>query len=71
MRSNYKVLGQYIQPVVGRNNTLGNLPLVGLSIQKKFIPSIANTIGTDMSTYKIIHCCPVKIQNTNINLLTI
>lgn len=30
------------------------LPLMGLSIQKKFIPSIANTIGTDMSTYRII-----------------
>lgn len=54
MRSNYKPLGNYIQPVVGRNNDLGNLPLVGLSIQKKFIPSIANTIGTDMSTYRII-----------------
>jgi len=54
MRSNYKPLGRYIQPVVGRNNDLGDLPLVGLSIQKKFIPSIANTIGTDMSTYRII-----------------
>ncbi len=54
MKSNYKRLGDYIQPVVGRNNALGDLPLVGLSIQKKFIPSIANTIGTDMSTYKII-----------------
>ncbi|MBP1644757.1 MAG: restriction endonuclease subunit [Bacteroidetes bacterium] len=54
MQKNYKRLGDYIQPVVGRNNTLGDLPLVGLSIQKKFIPSIANTIGTDMSTYKII-----------------
>jgi type I restriction enzyme S subunit len=54
MRSNYKPLGNYIQPVVGRNNDLGDLPLVGLSIQKKFIPSIANTIGTDMSTYRII-----------------
>jgi type I restriction enzyme S subunit len=40
--------------VVGRNNELGDLPLVGLSIQKKFIASIANTIGTDMSTYRII-----------------
>jgi type I restriction enzyme S subunit len=28
--------------------------LLGVSIQKKFIPSIANIIGTDMSTYKII-----------------
>ena len=54
MKSNYKQLGKYIQPVVGRNNDLGDLPLVGLSIQKKFIPSIANTIGTDMSTYRII-----------------
>jgi restriction endonuclease S subunit len=54
MKSNYKPLGKYIQPVMGRNNELGDLPLVGLSIQKKFIPSIANTIGTDMSTYRII-----------------
>lgn len=54
MRSNYKPLGKYIQPVVGRNNDLGDLPLVGLSIQKKFISSIANIIGTDMSTYRII-----------------
>jgi type I restriction enzyme S subunit len=54
MKSNYKPLGKYIQPVVGRNNDLGDLPLMGLSIQKKFIPSIANTIGTDMSTYRII-----------------
>ncbi len=54
MKSNYKPLGKYIQPVIGRNSDLGNLPLVGLSIQKKFIPSIANTIGTDMSTYRII-----------------
>lgn len=54
MQKNYKPLGKYIQPVVGRNNDLGDLPLVGLSIHKKFIPSIANTIGTDMSTYRII-----------------
>jgi very-short-patch-repair endonuclease/restriction endonuclease S subunit len=53
-KTDYKLLGNYIQPVVGRNNDLGDLPLVGLSIQKKFIPSIANTIGTDMTTYRII-----------------
>ena len=55
MKSNYKPLGKYIQPVVGRNNDLGDLPLMGLSITKKFIPSIANTIGTDMSTYRTIY----------------
>ena len=54
MRSNYKRLGDFIQLVVGRNKDLENLPLVGLSITKKFIPSIANTIGTDMSTYRTI-----------------
>lgn len=54
MKSTYKHLGNYIQPVVGRNKNIENLPLVGLSITKKFIPSIANTIGTDMSTYRII-----------------
>lgn len=54
MRQNYKPLGNYIQPVSGRNSDLEDLPLMGLSIQKKFIPTIANTIGTDMSTYRII-----------------
>ncbi|MBK8625824.1 MAG: restriction endonuclease subunit S [Saprospiraceae bacterium] len=55
MRSNYRRLGEYIQPVVGRNNDLQEIPLVGLSISKKFIPSIANTIGTDMTTYRTIY----------------
>ncbi len=54
MKSNYKALGKYIQTVDERNSGLEDLPLMGLSIQKKFIPSIANIIGTDMSTYRII-----------------
>lgn len=54
MKSSYKILGPYIQPVIGRNSEFDDIPLMGLSIQKKFIPSIANTIGTDMSTYRII-----------------
>lgn len=54
MKSNYKLLGEYIQEVNNRdrNKTVGLL--LGVSIQKKFIPSIANIIGTDMSTYKIV-----------------
>jgi type I restriction enzyme S subunit len=52
--TNYKRLGDYIQPVDERNTALEDLPLMGLSITKEFIPSIANTIGTDMSTYRII-----------------
>lgn len=51
---NYKKLGDYIQPVDERNINLEDLPLVGLSISKKFINSVANIIGTDLSNYKII-----------------
>jgi len=54
MKSNYKRLGDYIQLVDKRNQDLRDIPLMGLSISKEFIPSIANTIGTDMSTYRII-----------------
>lgn len=54
MRSNYKQLGNYIREVNIRNSSLKVELLLGVSIQKKFIPSIANTIGTDMSTYKIV-----------------
>ena len=54
MKSNYKLLGDYIQEVNVRNTELKDLNLLGISIQKEFIPSIANTIGTDMSKYKIV-----------------
>jgi len=54
MRSTYKPLGNYIREVNNRDIKLEVDLLLGVSIQKKFIPSIANTIGTDMSTYKII-----------------
>ncbi|OMD93540.1 restriction endonuclease subunit S [Paenibacillus odorifer] len=54
MKSNYKRLGDYINEVNNRNTNLDDVKLLGVSIQKVFIPSIANTIGTDMSTYKLI-----------------
>ena len=54
MRSNYKRLGDYIRPVDVRNSQGQVTRLLGVSIEKKFISSIANTIGTDMSTYKIV-----------------
>ncbi|MGC4129523.1 MAG: restriction endonuclease subunit S [Bergeyella sp.] len=50
----YKRLGDYIQQVNVRNKNLEDLPLLGVSNTKKLISSIANTIGTDMSAYKII-----------------
>jgi type I restriction enzyme, S subunit len=54
MRSNYKPLGNYIQLVDERNTALEDLPLMGLSISKEFIPSVANIVGTDLSKYKIV-----------------
>lgn len=53
-RLTYKRLGHYIQQVDVRNKDLAVDRLLGLSIAKQFIPSIANTTGTDMSTYKIV-----------------
>ena len=55
MKSNYKPLGKYIQPVDIRNIGLEDLPLMGLSVSKVFLPTIANLIGTDMKTYKIVY----------------
>lgn len=54
MSSNYKKLGDYIQPVNRRNTDLKVETLLGVSIQKILMPSIANTVGTNMKTYKII-----------------
>lgn len=50
----YKRLGDYIREVNVRNRDLKVTNLLGLSVSKEFMPSIANTIGTDMSAYKIV-----------------
>ncbi|EHR0227127.1 restriction endonuclease subunit S [Vibrio parahaemolyticus] len=54
MRSNYKKLGQFIKEVSVKNKDLSVELLLGVSITKQFIPSIANTVGTDMSKYKVV-----------------
>ena len=51
----YMRLGDYIREVNVRNKDLKVTNLQGVSISKHFIPSIANTIGTDMSTYKVVN----------------
>lgn len=53
-KTNYKRLGDYIREVDVRNRDLKVKELLGVSVSKEFIPSIANTIGTDMSSYKIV-----------------
>lgn len=53
-KAEYKRLGDYIREVNVRNRDLKITNLLGLSVSKEFMPSIANTIGTDMSTYKVV-----------------
>lgn len=53
-KTGYKRLGDYIREVDVRNRDLEVKELLGVSVSKEFIPSIANTIGTDMSSYKIV-----------------
>jgi hypothetical protein len=54
MKSNYKPIGKHIRLVDERNKGLQVQQLLGLSISKQFIPSVANILGTDMENYKII-----------------
>ncbi len=54
MKSNYKKLGQYIRQVDVRNTEGKEDNLLGVSVQKQFIPSIANTVGTDFTKYKVV-----------------
>ncbi len=54
MRSTYKKLGPYIREVDVRNDEDKQTNLLGVSTQKMFIDSIANTIGTDFKKYKVV-----------------
>ena len=54
MQSNYKRLGDYIKVVKEKNIDLKASKLLGINIDKFFMPSVANVIGTDMSNYKIV-----------------
>lgn len=67
-KTDYKRLGDYIREVDVRNRNLEVKELLGVSISKEFMPSIANTIGTDMSSYKVVESCqfaygPVTSRN--------
>ncbi len=54
MRSDYKKLGSYIKQIDIRNTEDKKNNLLGVSTQKIFIESIANTVGTDFKKYKIV-----------------
>lgn len=54
MKSRYEPLGKFIRQVDVRNKDLEITNLLGVSIEKRFMPSIANIVGTDLSNYKIV-----------------
>ena len=54
MKSNYELLGNHIRLVDSRNSNSITERVLGISIDKEFMPSVANVIGTDLSKYKLI-----------------
>lgn len=54
MKSNYKRLGPYIEPVNQLNDGMEVKQLLGISNQKFFQNSHTNTIGIDLTTYRIV-----------------
>ena len=67
---NYQCLGDYIRDVNARNRDLKVTKPMDLNIDKHFMPSVANAIGTDLSTYKLVVVVqenPTKYQNIGVN----
>ena len=54
MKEGYRLLGDFIRQVDVRNTDEKEENLLGVSVQKMFIPSIANTVGTDFTKYKVV-----------------
>ena len=53
-KADYKRLGDYIREVNVRNRELKVTKPMGINIDKRFMPSVANVIGTDLSIYKLV-----------------
>lgn len=54
MRSNYKRIGNYIERVSVKNKENLYHKLLGVNIDKFFMPSVANIVGTDLKKYKVV-----------------
>lgn len=54
MRESYEPLGKHLRLVDTRNTAMVTDRLLGINIDKYFMPSVANVIGTDLSRYKLI-----------------
>ena len=54
MKSNYDILGNHIRLIDTRNRESITDRVLGINIDKFFMPSVANVIGTDLGKYKLI-----------------
>ena len=54
MKLNCEPLGKHVRLVDCRNFAVITTTVLGISIDKEFMPSVANVIGTDLSRYKLI-----------------
>ena len=66
MKSHYDILGNHIRLIDNRNKDLVTEQVLGINIDKFFMPSVANVIGTDLSKYKLIQkgnfaCNPMHV----------
>ena len=66
MSTNYRKLGEIVELIDERNKALESSEVLGISIDKEFMPSVANTIGTDLSNYKLLRmntfaCNPMHV----------
>lgn len=51
MKSNYDILGNHIRLIDKRNTDSVTDRVLGINIDKFFMPSVANVIGTDLTRY--------------------
>ena len=66
MELTFEPLGKYVHLVDERNTNLVTESVLGINIDKYFMPSVANIIGTDLSNYKLLRkgrfaCNPMHV----------
>lgn len=54
MKSNYRKIGDCIKQVKVKNTEGDYNLLLGINIDKYFMPSVANVVGTDLTRYKVV-----------------
>lgn len=68
MKSNYKALYELVERIDERNSDGSVTDLLGVSIDKCFIKSVANTNGTDLTKYKVTTLQYAMVKQSNVKL---